>query len=45
MAEQHVVLEAMAHRLDLAAPEHALHRNVTMIPAHGARVVVRSRRD
>jgi cytochrome P450 len=48
MAEQRVVLEAMARRLDLEAdrpePEHALHRNVTMIPARGARVVVRARR-
>jgi cytochrome P450 len=48
MAEQHVVLEAMARRLDLEAaepePEHALHRNVTMIPARGGRVVVRARR-
>ena len=48
MAEQRVVLEAMARRLDLEAddpaPEHALHRNVTMIPARGARVVIRSRR-
>jgi cytochrome P450 len=47
MAEQRVVLEAMARRLDLEAaepePERARHRNVTMIPAHGARVVVRSR--
>jgi cytochrome P450 len=47
MAEQRVVLEAMARRLDLEtedpAPERALHRNVTMIPAHGARVIVRSR--
>ena len=36
MAEQRVVLEAMARRLDLEAddpePEHAVHRNVTMIP-------------
>jgi cytochrome P450 len=49
MAEQRVVLEAMARRLDLEAaepePEHALHRNVTMIPARGARVVIHSRRD
>jgi len=49
MAEQRVVLEAMARRLDLEAaepePERALHRNVTMIPARGARVVLRSRRD
>ncbi|HEX6229384.1 MAG TPA: cytochrome P450 [Solirubrobacterales bacterium] len=49
MAEQRVVLEAMARRLDIEAaepePERALHRNVTMIPAHGARVVIRSRRD
>ena len=47
MAEQRVVLEAMARRLDLEAedpaPERALHRNVTMIPAQGARVVIRSR--
>jgi cytochrome P450 len=47
-AEQRVVLEAMLRRLDLEAdrpePEHALHRNVTMIPARGARVVVRSRK-
>ena len=47
MAEQRVVLEAMARRLDLEAedpaPERALHRNVTMIPSRGARVVVRSR--
>jgi len=47
MAEQRVVLEAMARRLDLEAddpePERAVHRNVTMIPARGARVVVRSR--
>jgi cytochrome P450 len=47
MAEQRVVLAAMARRLDLEAndpaPERALHRNVTMIPARGARVVIRSR--
>jgi cytochrome P450 len=47
MAEQRVVLETMARRLDLEAddpaPEHAVHRNVTMIPARGARVVIRSR--
>ena len=47
MAEQRVVLETMARRLDLVAddpdPEHAVHRNVTMIPSRGARVVVRSR--
>jgi cytochrome P450 len=46
MAEQRVVLEAMVRRVDLAAdrpePEHAQHRNVTMIPERGARVVVRS---
>jgi len=48
MAEQRVVLEAMARRLDLEAddlaPERAVHRNVTMIPSRGARVVIRSRR-
>jgi cytochrome P450 len=47
MAEQRVVLRAMAQRLDLEAdrpePEHATHRNVTMIPSRGARVVMRSR--
>ena len=48
MAEQRVVLEAMARRLDLEAeepePERAVHRNVTMIPSRGARAVVRARR-
>jgi cytochrome P450 len=48
MAEQRVVLETMARRLDLEAtspkPERPKHRNVTMIPARGGRVVVRSRR-
>jgi cytochrome P450 len=48
MAEQRVVLEAMVRRLDLEAdrpePEHVQHRNVTMIPARGARVVIRGRR-
>jgi cytochrome P450 family 135 len=47
MAEQRVVLETMARRLDLAAtthkPERPKHRNVTMIPARGGRVVVRHR--
>jgi cytochrome P450 len=47
MAEQRVVLTAMARRLDIEAddpaPERAVHRNVTMIPAHGARVIVRAR--
>jgi cytochrome P450 len=47
MAEQRVVLETMARRLDLSAPdpepERALHRNVTMIPRHGARVVISER--
>jgi cytochrome P450 family 135 len=49
MAEQRVVLEAIARRLDVEAaepePEHAIHRNVTMIPSRGARVVVRGRRS
>ncbi|HWI74533.1 MAG TPA: cytochrome P450, partial [Baekduia sp.] len=48
MAEQRVVLEAMARRLDLAfddpEPERAVHRNVTMIPSRGATVRVLSRR-
>ncbi len=47
MAEQRVVLETIARRTDLAAPdprpERARHRNVTMIPAQGAGVVVTSR--
>jgi cytochrome P450 len=46
MAEQRVVLRAMARRLDLEAvdpePERAQHRNVTMIPAGGAQVIIRS---
>ncbi len=49
MTEQRVVLEAMARRLDLLAAEpraeRAVHRNVTMIPADGARVLVRARLD
>jgi cytochrome P450 len=47
MAEQRVVLEAMVRRLDLEAamerPERPKNRNVTMIPARGGRVVIRSR--
>jgi cytochrome P450 len=47
MAEQQIVLHAIAQHLDLEAdrpePEHAQHRNVTMIPARGARVIVRHR--
>jgi cytochrome P450 len=49
MAEQRVVLTTMARRLDLVAdrpaPERAMHRNVTMIPAHGARVVIAAKHD
>jgi cytochrome P450 len=48
MAEQRVVLGAIARRTDLVAPdpgaERARHRNVTMIPADGARVVMTARR-
>jgi cytochrome P450 len=48
MAEQRVVLTAIAGRTEMhapdPAPEHARHRNVTMIPQHGARVVVTERR-
>ena len=48
MAEQRVVLTAMARHLDIEAPdpeaERARHRNVTMIPARGATVCVRARR-
>jgi len=47
MAEQRVVLREMARRLDLEAdrpePERPQHRNVTMIPARGGRVVLRRR--
>ena len=47
MAEQRVVLGTMARRLDITcddpAAEPALHRNVTMIPRRGARIVVRAR--
>jgi hypothetical protein len=47
MAEQRVVLEAVARRTDMAAPdpepERARHRNVTMIPARGAQVIVTQR--
>jgi cytochrome P450 len=48
MAEQRIVLAEMARRLDVRAadpaPEHAAHRNVTMIPAQGGRVVITARR-
>jgi cytochrome P450 len=48
MAEQRSVLRAIAARTDLVAPdpepEHARHRNVTMIPAKGGQVVVTSKR-
>jgi cytochrome P450 len=47
MAEMRIVLETIARRCELRAadpaPEKAKHRNVTMIPADGARVVVVSR--
>jgi cytochrome P450 len=50
MAEQRIVMREIARAVDLAAPgdgspEHALHRNVTMIPARGGQVVVRSTRN
>jgi hypothetical protein len=48
MAEQRIVLSEMARRLDVEAvavePEHAKHRNVTMIPSKGAQVVIRAKR-
>ena len=48
MAEQRVVLEAIARRTDLAAvdpePEKARMRNVTMIPSQGGRLRVLARR-
>jgi cytochrome P450 len=47
MAEQRVVMEAMARRLDLVPdrpePETAVHRNVTMIPSRNASVQVVSK--
>jgi cytochrome P450 family 135 len=47
MAEQRVVLRAVARRTDMVAPdprpEGLVHRNVTMIPKNGARVVVKTR--
>ena len=47
MAEQRVVLRALARRTDMTAadqaPEHARHRNVTMVPARGARVLLQAR--
>ena len=47
MAEQRVVLRTIARRTEMVAPnpepEHALHRNVTMIPARGAQVVMTAR--
>ena len=47
MAEQRVVLRAIVRRTDMVAPdprpERVMHRNVTMIPAKGARVVVTAR--
>ncbi len=48
MAEQRVVLEAIARRTDLVAPDPAPEaprmRNVTMIPGHGCRLRVVDRR-
>jgi len=48
MAEQRVVLGAIARRTDMlapdSAPERARHRNVTMIPAKGAQVLMSARR-
>jgi cytochrome P450 len=48
MAEQQVVLRTVARQTDMVAPdpepERARQRNVTMIPQHGARVVVTARR-
>ncbi len=47
MAEMRAVLREIALRLDLEAdtpePEHALHRNVTMIPSRGGRVMITGR--
>ncbi len=44
MTEQRVVMRAIAARIDMRAPDPAperlRHRNVTMVPAQGTRVVV-----
>ena len=49
MAEQRVVLEAIARRTDLRAADQAAEaprmRNVTMIPSRGARIIVADRRS
>jgi cytochrome P450 len=49
MAEQRVVLSAIARRTDMVAPdptpERVLHRNVTMVPSRRARVTVTARRS
>jgi cytochrome P450 len=49
MAEQRIVLREMVQRLDIEAvdgePEHAKHRNVTMIPSKGAKVIIRAKRE
>jgi cytochrome P450 len=48
MAEQRAVMRAVTERLDMVSddpePEHAVHRNVTMIPSRGGRVVITSKR-
>jgi cytochrome P450 len=47
LAEMRIVLERITVRYDLEAaepePERAMHRSVTMIPRHGARVIARRR--
>jgi cytochrome P450 len=48
MAEQRVVLREMVNRLEIETtwrkPERPVHRNVTMIPAKGGKVVIAARR-
>jgi cytochrome P450 len=48
LAEQRVVLEAIARRTDMVAPDPApeatRQRNVTMIPRRGSRVIVQAKR-
>ena len=47
MAEQQIVLSEMTRRLDIEPvdpePERAKHRNVTMIPSKGAKVIIRAK--
>ena len=49
MAEQRIVLETIVRRSDLTyadpEPEREIHRNVTLVPKLGGRVVVKRKLD